>query len=293
MAGAIKIVVVTAMECYTKHMYIGVDVGGTKTLVAVLDDNGVIKEQAKFPTPKEYPAFLTELAGTIADFQTQDFQAGGVAMPGQIDRHHGRVINLGNLGWQNIPAQADLEKLCHCPFALENDAKLAGLSEAMLLKEQYRKVLYITISTGIGIALIVDGSIDTNISDGGGKTIMLEHQGQFVSWESFASGHAIVERYGKRATELEDTAAWQTISRDIAKGLIHCIAITQPEVIVIGGGVGTAFDKYAEFLEQALSNYHMPQYTLPKLTQAQRPEEAVVYGCYDLAKQVYGHAATD
>lgn len=274
-------------------MYIGVDVGGTKTLVAVLDDNGVITEHVKFPTPKEYPEFLIELENNIQSFQTKEFQAGGIAMPGQIDRQHGRVVNLGNLSWENVPAQADLEKIGGCPFVIENDAKLAGLSEAMILKDTYRKVLYVTISTGIGVALIVDGRIDTNVSDGGGKTVMLEYQGKFVSWESFASGRAIVERYGKRATELEDTNAWQAISRDIASGLIHFVAITEPEVIVIGGGVGTAFNKYADFLKQALQNYHMPQYAMPALAQAQRPEEAVVYGCYDLAKQVYGHAKTD
>jgi len=62
-------------------MYLGVDIGGTKTLVAVLDANGVITERAKFPTSPNYDDFLKELAATVATFTTQDYAAAGLAMP--------------------------------------------------------------------------------------------------------------------------------------------------------------------------------------------------------------------
>src|SRR4051812_19408026 len=115
-------------------MYLGIDTGGTKTLVCVLDSHGVIVESAKFPTSKDYENYLLELENTIRTFGHQEFAAGGVAMPGKIDRKHGRIINLGNLAWKNEAVQHDLEKLFHCPFVIENDAKLGALSEAMLLK---------------------------------------------------------------------------------------------------------------------------------------------------------------
>lgn len=271
-------------------MYVGVDVGGTKTLLAALDDAGVITEQAKFPTPKLYDDFLEQLAGTFAGFATKDFRAGTIAIPGTLDRKHGRALRLGNLSWKNIPVQHDAERLFGCPMAVENDAKLAGLSEAMLLKKTHHVVLYITISTGIGTALIVDGKIDTNIGDGGGRTIMLEHKGKLMAWEDFASGRAIVERFGKRAADITDTKTWQIISHDLAKGLIHLIAITQPQAIVIGGGVGTYFDRFQPLLEAELEKYKLPMVTLPELMAAQRPETAVLYGCYDLAKQAYPNA---
>lgn len=273
-------------------MYIGVDVGGTKTLVAVLDEHGVIKERAKFPTPKKYDNFLLELRHALAHFTTHDFKAGGIAIPGQLDRRHGRAISLGNLSWKNIPVQRDLEHICYCPFIVENDAKLGGLSEAMLLKNEYRKVLYITVSTGIGIALISDCMIDTSIGDGGGRTLLLEHTGQLMPWEDFASGRAIVKRYGKQAVDITDQDTWTKISRELAQGLIQLIAITTPEVIVIGGGVGTYFERYEKALAIELKKYELPMVALPALKGAQRPEEAVVYGCYDLAKQTYGHAKT-
>jgi glucokinase len=66
----------------------------------------------------------------------------------------------------------------------------------------------------------------------------------------------------------------------------------QPEVIVIGGSVGTYFDRYSQLLKSEIESYQIPLIKLPALVEARRPEEAVVYGCYDLAKQVYPHAKT-
>lgn len=271
-------------------MYLGVDIGGTKTLVAVLNEHGTIKEKAKFPTPKTYDHFLLELRHALAHFKTQDFKAGAVAVPASLlDRQHGRAIRFGNLAWRNVPIQADLERICHCPIAVENDAKLAGLSEALPLKGKYHKVVYVTISTGIGYGLVVDGVIDTSIGDGGGRTLELEHRGKMVPWEDFAGGRAIVERYGKKAVDITDQATWQNIARDLAQGFIQLIAMMQPDVIVIGGSVGVYFDHYGDLLTAELKKYELPLLTLPDLRQAQRPEEAVVYGCYAIAKQRFGH----
>jgi glucokinase len=186
-------------------MYVGIDIGGTKTLVAVLTNHGVIKEQVKFPTPRDYDVFLSQLDETLASFPAREFIVGGLGMPVTVfDRKHARATSFGNLPWRNVPVQHDVERICGCPMAVENDAKLAGLSEAMLLKDTYSRVLYITVSTGIGIALINDGLIDTNVGDGGGAAMLIEHQGKLAPWESFASGHAIVERYGKKAMDIND-----------------------------------------------------------------------------------------
>lgn len=270
-------------------MYLGVDVGGTKTLIALLTDQGIIKESRKFPTPHSYHHFLLELAHSVAFLSTHDFKAAGVGIPAsRFDRASGIAFRFGNLPWKNIPIQHDLEKILHCPIVIENDAKLASLSEAMLLKDKYSRVLYITISTGIGYGLTVDGQIDTNIGDAGGHTLLLEHRGKLVKWESFASGKAIVERYGKRAQDIHDEKTWKSIVRDLKLGLLELIAVMQPEVIVVGGSVGIYFDRYKEFLADELKPYETPSNPIPDLIKAERPEEAVVYGCYDLAKATFG-----
>jgi predicted NBD/HSP70 family sugar kinase len=271
-------------------MYIGVDVGGTKTLVAVLNDQGVIKEKTVFPTPGSYEQFLEAMARCHDIFKTQDFKAGGAGIPTTVfNRDSGIAMRFGNLPWKNVNMQHDLEKIFICPIAVENDAKLAGLSEALLLKDKYSKIAYVTVSTGIGYALIDRGVLDTSVGDGGGRTIMLDYKGKLMAWEDFASGRAISERYGKKAADITDEATWKEISRNLAKGFVHLIAILQPEVIVIGGGVGTHFDRFGKLLSAELEKYKLPLNELPKLLAAQRPEEAVIYGCYDYAKQVYNH----
>jgi predicted NBD/HSP70 family sugar kinase len=272
-------------------MYVGVDVGGTKTLVAALDDHGVIKESKKFPTPKSYAHFLLELKHLATHLEHREFKAGAIALPGRIDHRHGRGLVMGNLPWHNVNAQYDLQKIFDCPMAVENDAKLAGLSEAMLIKDEFKRVLYVTVSTGIGYGLIINGVIEQTTGDGGGRALLMEHKGRMMSWEDFAGGRAIVETYGKRAADIDDSETWRKVCRDLAKGLVQLIAIMEPEVIMVGGSVGTHFHKYGKILAEELKKYELPMVKLPALRQAQRPEEAVVFGCYDYAKQVYPHAA--
>ncbi len=269
-------------------MYLAVDIGGTKTLVASLNDNGEIVVKSKFATPGNYLEFLEELSKVVANLSTKDFMACGVGIAGRIDRIHGRRFPSGKLRWNNVPILADVEKIVGCPVVLENDAKLAGLSEAMLLKEKYKRVLYVTVSTGIGYALVVNQVIDRNLGDDGGNTIMLDRGGKLESWESFAAGSAIVRRYGKRAEDIHDESTWQKIAHDLGRGLVELIAITEPEVIVFGGSVGAYFDRFSGPLENELKKYETPLLKMPVLLEAQRPEEVVVYGCYDLARQTYG-----
>lgn len=264
-------------------MYAGIDIGGSKTLAASLDDHGVILQQIRFETPKLYSNFLLQLADAFSQINAKDFLAGGVGAPGSIDRAHGRGISFGNLGWRDIPLVADIEHTLHCPVVIENDAKLAALSEAMLVKDSYSKVLYVTVSTGIGMGLVVNGIIDTAFGDGGGRTMLVERGDKLVPWESFASGHAIVERFGKMAKDIDDRKTWEIIARDLTTGFLELIALTQPDIVIIGGSIGTHFKKYGALLTADLKKYETPLFTIPPIIGAGRPEEAVVYGCYDLA----------
>jgi predicted NBD/HSP70 family sugar kinase len=269
-------------------MYAGVDIGGTKTLVASIDDHGAITEKIRFETPKKYDFFIHELRFAAHKLGHDDYEAAGVGFPATImDHEHGIGITFGNLPWKKAHILEDVEKVFHCPTVAENDAKMAALSEAMLIKSKYSRVLYITVSTGIGIGWVVDQQIDDSVGDGGGRAFLLEHHGKYTPWEQFASGRAIVARYGKRAEEIHDVHTWKLICRDLAVGLLDLIALLQPEVIVFGGSVGTYFDRYGKLLKAELKKYETPHLLIPVLRQAARPEEAVLFGCYDLARQTF------
>lgn len=269
--------------------YAAIDIGGTKTLIAIFDEKGEITEQIKFPTPKEYSEFKETLAENVDKLSTKDFSAFCVAAPGRINHNNGTVVAFGNLPWENTPILHDLEKMLRTPGAIENDTKLAAYSEAQHHKE-YRKVLYITISTGIGTGLITDGIIDPDFDDNEVGKMLMEHRGELVRWEDFASGRAIYEKFGKKASEITDPSDWYMVARNIAIGLNAVIAALTPDIIVFGGGVGAHFDKYKDRLEEELKIYETPMFSIPPMVKATNPEEAVVYGCYLLAKDRYGQS---
>ena len=269
-------------------MYLGIDIGGTKTLIASLDGRGVIQESVKFPTAQDYGTFLNDLARSVVTLSSKEFAACGIAVPGRLDTKKQIGIVFGNLPWRNVHLKSDIHRMIRCPIVLENDANLAGLSEAMLLKDKYSRVLYITISTGINIGFIVNQHIDSDIAPEAGDIVMERH-GKLETWEHFASGKAIVRRFGKRASDINDETTWRKIVHDFALGIADLIAIVQPEVIVIGGSVGVYFEKYGKFLKEALRQFETPLTPTPPIVKAGRPDQAVVYGCYDLARQVYGN----
>lgn len=268
-------------------MYLGVDVGGTKTLLAVFTNDGKLKQSARFDTPQNYSRFLDALTENIQSLDVDDFSAACIAMPGRIDRENGVVLAFGNLPWKNVHIVEFLEKFLKAPVLVENDAKLAGLYEAHNVKGGYSKVLYITLSTGVGISLIINGVIETDTNDLGGAVLPVQDGSKSISLDRFASGKAITKEYGKRASELDDPKAWRAIARDIARGLIDVISLLQPEVVVIGGGVGAHFKKFEKPLKAELEKYELPIMKIPPVVQAKKPEEAVIYGCYEFLKAKY------
>jgi len=272
-------------------MYLAVDIGGTKTLLASFDDKGKLLDTVKFPTPRDYDNFLADLRHYLQFLKIVNYQAAGIAAPGRIDRLHGRALAFGNLPWRDVPIQADMERIVDAPVVVENDAKLAGLSEAKVIIKEFKKVLYVTISTGIGTGIIINGVIDPSFEDSEGGHLMLEHDGKIENWETFASGKAIFKRFGKKAQDITDESAWKIIARNIAIGLIDLIAVIQPEVIVLGGGVGQYYAKFSDYLDTELKRYETPLVPIPPIRLAKRPEEAVIYGCFELAQQHFGHHA--
>lgn len=273
-------------------MYLGVDIGGTKTLLAAFDGSGKILQTLKFPTPGPYEEFVADLSENVAKLSTNDFRACCIAVPGRIDRHEGVGLAFGNRDWTDVPIGPDAERILNCPVVLENDAKLAGLSEARYIIKDYKKVLYLTISTGIGGSLIINGKIHPQFADMEVGQMLLEHNGRLTDWEDFGSGRAFHEKFGKRVSDIDpdDRAAWYYIARNIAIGLIDLIVTLTPEAVVLGGGAGSNFPKFKDALLEQLKLYENPLVPIPPILPAKNPEEAVIYGCYQLLKDKFAHA---
>jgi predicted NBD/HSP70 family sugar kinase len=235
-------------------------------------------KQQKIVTNQDYDSFLKELAQLIKTLAGQDhISATGVAAPGKIDRKSQIALDFGNLPWHHVALAKDLSPLTgHTPVYIENDANLGGLSEAKLVQDKYKKVIYLSVSTGIGDGIIINGIIDADFAD--------SEPGQMV-WEDFASGRALLKKYGKRASDIEDPAIWKDYVRGLASGIGELAAILTPEVFIMGGGVGDHLEKFEVFLNDELKKYQNKLVNIPPIIKAKRPEEAVIYGCYELIKQ--------
>jgi predicted NBD/HSP70 family sugar kinase len=271
-------------------MYLAVDIGGTKTLVATISDDGIIEQKHRFATPKDYRTLLDELRRAKEHFSVRDFRAGGVGVPGHINYEGGISLNSPHVAWGHVPLRDDCATIFSCPFMIDNDANMAALSEAMLNKDR-ETVLYFTISTGIGTGLVHRQQLaPVALKSEGGHMILPQSDGKLEIWENFASGSAIVRRYGKKAEEITNQEEWQAIARDLALGFYNHIAMLQPDLIVVGGSIGTHFDHYRQYLLEELKRYEEPLVSIPPIVKAKRPEEAVLFGCYDLAKQRFGNS---
>lgn len=271
---------------YNLGMILAVDVGGTKTLLALFDKSGQILQHKRFATGKKYVDFIDQLKSNSAELGSgQSVSTVVCALPGELDRKHGVGLVFGNLAWRNVPIAHDLAKVFpDAKVLIENDAKLAALSEALSHKK-YKKALFLTISTGIGDGLTINGMIDANYNDSEAGQMVLEHDGKLQKWEDFASGRALKSKYGKLASEIDDERIWYKFTEGLAQGIDVLVAAFHPDVIIIGGGVGAHFDKFGHFLIHNLKKYENKMVKMPPIVAAKRPEEAVIYGCYELAKQ--------
>ncbi len=261
-------------------MIVAVDTGGTKTLVTLFSRDGVAGKIIKFPTPKDKTDYLNLLKKTLQEnYGGQRIEAIVIAMPGIVK--DGIAIWCNNLKWKNFDVATALSgTLGKTPVFVDNDASIAGLAETRSREPTPTSVLYVTISTGIGTGIITDGVIDPGLRLSEGGRMLVEYKGSVREWESFASGKAIYEKFDSYARDIHDKKSWNDIADRISRGFLAAIPLLQPEVIIIGGSIGTHFDQYSKQLKEILTHHLPPHIPCPKILSARHPEQAVIYGCY-------------
>jgi glucokinase len=147
---------------------VGVDMGGTKILAAVIDSNGQIVSRLKVMTKAERGAddVIDRIASCIsksieqAKLQQSRIRAIGVGAPGVVDPVSGKVIFAPNLGWSNIALKGALENLLEIPVFVDNDVNLGTLGEQMLgAGRKAENLVGIFVGTGIGGGIILNGKL--------------------------------------------------------------------------------------------------------------------------------------
>lgn len=270
-----------------------IDVGGTKLLAAVAGDDRRPGEAVRRPTPAELPV---ETLVEMLDEARCGAPLEGVALavPGPFDRAAGALVNPPNMppSWHHLPLAAALGAHYGCPVLLENDANCAALAEARAgAAAGSRSAVYFTVSTGIGSGVVVDGRPLTGRHDTeGGHQVLWPawlggppcHCGGHGCLETLASGLAIARRFGVAADRLEDPAAWEEVGRWLGLGVVNAITLHDPEVVVLGGGVCHAWDRFWPSLSATVDSALFLQ-PRPPVVRATLGEDRNLWGALALA----------
>lgn len=262
-------------------MIIAVDTGGTKTLIVGFTSDGEAQHIAKFPTPEDPNEYIKATHQAItAAVDEANIDAITVAVPGPVE--NGLLLLAKNIGenWRSL----DMVGLYSQYFSstkvfVANDADLAGLSEARSFETVPAINLYVTLSTGVGTGLAINGHLPSTLTHIEGGWMRLAFDGKTEMWEDFASGKSFYKRYGQYGSEVNDPEKWQDFARRASAGLVALIPMLGPDQVVIGGSMGTHFAKYGDFLRLEVQKV-LPEFNVDKIVQAKHPEEAVIYGCY-------------
>lgn len=261
-------------------MIVAVDTGGTKTLVTLFSHDGVAGKMIKFPTPPKKEDYVALLHDTLRkEYGGQRIEAVVIALPATII--DGVAVWFGNLDWKNLDIAKELKGvLGSAPIFVENDANLAGLAETRSRSPMPKSSLYVTVSTGIGTGITTNGKIDPGLRLSEGGQMPVEFQTKIQTWESIASGKTIYNTFGKYARDIHDKKTWNEIADRISRGFLVAIPLLRPEIIIIGGSIGTYFKEYSDELKTILKEKLPDHIPIPKIVSAKHPEEAVIYGCY-------------
>jgi glucokinase len=245
---------------------IGVDVGGTKTLGAVVTHAGAIERRLERPAePSSEKALLASLDGLIEELRAgAEVAAIGVGIPSRIDQRRGRSIAAVNLPLDGVDLRDRLREKHGLPVGIDNDANAAAIAEWKAgAARGAGNVVMLTLGTGVGGGLIVDGRPFRGATGGAAELghIVIDVDGPpcpcggHGHLESYACG-PVADRIarelfgsGSDAEDLVsrardgDAAALEAlagIGRKLGAGIATFVNVFEPELVVIGGGFGAA-----------------------------------------------------
>jgi glucokinase len=261
---------------------VGIEIGGTKLQAGIgLRDGKLAALVRRTVDPSKGGAGIREQIPSLieetiskAGCSPKDLVGLGVGFGGPVDTKRGRILLSHQIeGWSDFPLRDWLQKKVEVPVVLQNDAKTAALAEATLGAGQGReRIFYITVGSGVGGGLVIDGEPDVGQGFGAGEIghtwVPDPETGRPDKLEHVASGWSIGKRGSRRlGRELSgaevatlaakgDAAAKRTVEESaeaLAVGIGNVLALLHPERFIVGGGVSLMGDLWWAPLRRALT----------------------------------------
>jgi glucokinase len=302
----------------------GIDIGGTSVKTAFIGDDGAILHRAEFPTRPEtgIEDFLDRLHATYvqeankAGLSLDDVVGVGVGVPAFFDAVRGMVVEAVNLGWKMVPLPQLIEARFHRPVAVENDANLAALGECWIGAGRGKShLLCVTVGTGIGGGIVLDGEIYRGKNGMAGEIGHLTVQrhggllcncGRTGCLETVASATAIIRNARQRLSHAngdvqihgasdvfrlaeQGVAEAREVVAEAADWLGYGLALAatalNPDCIVIGGGVSKAQELFLRPVREAFERYSLERIHEAQVIPAELGNDAGVVGAARLIQQ--------
>ena len=277
-------------------MFLLFDIGGTKMRLAVSRDDKNFNDPKIIETPQDFNAGMSlfqKIALDLSGGEKIKAVAGGIAGP--LDRGKTKLINSPNLPrWVGKPLKETLQKTLKTPVHLENDAAVIGLGEAVNGAGKGEEIVaYITVSTGIGGARIVDGKIDRNIFGFEPGHQIIDPTGTLCPicnlaghLEGRVSGAALEARFKKKPHEITDSQVWEEAAMWLAYGLNNTVVHWSPSVVILGGSMITknpriSIERVSHHLKKTLTIFP----DRPRLAKAELGDIGGLYGALEILKQ--------
>ena len=231
-------------------LYGGLEAGGTKMVCALGYADGTIEDKISFPTTTPEKS----IPRIIEYFKDKEICSLGIGSFGPVDvnpdsESYGNILDSPKLAWQHYPLKKVLEDALGVPIKVDTDVNGSCLGEMTFgCAEGMDNVGYVTIGTGIGAGMAVNGQLVHGMGHPEFGHILVsriegdDYKGKCpfhpTCFESLASGPAIEERWGKKAEELTDRPeVWEMEADYIAQGLMAMVLTISPRKIILGGGV--------------------------------------------------------
>lgn len=268
-------------------MYIVVDVGGTNTRVAASEDGKTLTVKKHFSTPKIFEDGVSKIVASVNKL-VGDRTLNGLAIgiPGTIDHRTGKQIRNPNLpSWNERDVVQTFKEPFDVPIIFVNDAELAAMGEAVFGSgKEYRIVGFLTVSTGIGGALVVEKRLVPRAFNTEPGHMMVEFEGkpsprsgQRGTLEMYASGNAFKEQFGMKPEDCDDPGTWSAHLQRLGQGLINIIVLWSPEILVIGGGLSQKGKLFFQPLRKFV-NENLKMFPPPPIVPAELGDDAGLYG---------------
>ena len=297
--------------------YIGIEIGGTKLQVArgAQEMNATCRRE--IDTARGAAFIQRQITECLQELMEEKEIAGiGIGFGGPVDHEKG-IIRLSHQvpGWTGFPMKEWLESFSGRPVVMDNDANVAALGEAVMgAGKGHKNVFYMTIGSGIGGGMVMNGCIYHGRSPGEVEIGHLRLNKKGETLESRCSGWAVNARLRDFATvhpasklatlaanypghearcleaalQQKDPDAQNLISEvadDLAFALSHIVHLFNPDILVIGGGLSLLGEKLLHPVRQRIPGYLMQaMLPAPELKQAALGEAVVPSGALALAR---------